>query len=188
MKLAIHQPAYWPWRGFLEKWRRADLLVVLDTVPYTRSNWQNRCRIPTPHGDQWLTVPVHGPGLLKDILIDGDRWRAKHARTLDWAMPRLSQRARDIYAQPWDRLADLDLATMRALEPDRPLALASRAFDEMPTERTARLVAICQHFGATTYLHGAGANAYMRPELFHDAGIALEAVVGVWPPYTALAT
>ena len=187
MRLAVHQPAYWPWRGFLEKWRQADLLVVLDTVSFTRGNWQNRCKLRTPHGDRWLTVPViHKAGqLLKDVQIAGDHWRRVHEKTLAWA-GLLTERAQRVYAQPWERLVDLDIATMEALVADRPWCLASK-LDVTETDPTERLVALCQRVGATTYLHGRGALSYMRPEPFTEAGIALELVSGDWPPYTALA-
>ena len=32
MKLAIHQPQYLPWLGYLAKWAAADAFVFLDTV------------------------------------------------------------------------------------------------------------------------------------------------------------
>jgi hypothetical protein len=38
---------------------RADRFVLLDTVQYKKNEWQNRNRIRTARGWQWLTVPVH---------------------------------------------------------------------------------------------------------------------------------
>ena len=57
--LAIHQPHYLPWLGYLAKWAAADVFVFLDTVQYVRNGWQNRNRIKTAAGPRWLTVPVH---------------------------------------------------------------------------------------------------------------------------------
>ena len=57
--VAIHQPHYLPWLGYLAKWAAADVFVFLDTVQYTKNGWQNRNRIKTATGPQWLTVPVH---------------------------------------------------------------------------------------------------------------------------------
>ena len=59
MKVAIHQPHYLPWLGYLAKWAAADLFVFLDTVQYEKSGYQNRNRIKTRDGPRWLTVPVH---------------------------------------------------------------------------------------------------------------------------------
>ena len=58
MRLAIHQPQYMPWLGYLAKWAAADLFVFLDTVQYEKNGWQNRNRIKTRDGVRWLTVPV----------------------------------------------------------------------------------------------------------------------------------
>ena len=57
--VAIHQPHYLPWLGYLAKWAAADVFVFLDTVQYSKNGWQNRNRIKTATGPQWLTVPVH---------------------------------------------------------------------------------------------------------------------------------
>ena len=59
MRLAIHQPHYLPWLGYLAKWASADVFVFLDTVQYEKNGWQNRNRIKTRDGAHWLTVPVH---------------------------------------------------------------------------------------------------------------------------------
>src|SRR5256885_17176030 len=59
MKLAIHQPQYLPWLGYLAKWAAADAFVFLDTVQYEKNGWQNRNRIKTAAGPRWVTVPVH---------------------------------------------------------------------------------------------------------------------------------
>ncbi|MBI3637246.1 MAG: WbqC family protein, partial [Candidatus Rokubacteria bacterium] len=47
MKVAIHQPHYLPWLGYLAKWAAADVFIVLDTVQYEKNGWQNRNRIKT---------------------------------------------------------------------------------------------------------------------------------------------
>ena len=58
MIVAIHQPQYLPWIGYFEKMDRTDAFVLLDTVQFKKNEWQNRNRIKTPEGWQWLTVPV----------------------------------------------------------------------------------------------------------------------------------
>ena len=59
MIVAIHQPQYLPWLGYFDKLRRADVFCFLDNVQYKKNDWQNRNRIKTAQGWQWLTVPVH---------------------------------------------------------------------------------------------------------------------------------
>jgi hypothetical protein len=58
MIVAIHQPQYLPWLGYFDKMLAADLFCYLDCVQFKKNEWQNRNRIKTAQGWQWLTVPV----------------------------------------------------------------------------------------------------------------------------------
>ena len=58
MKIAIHQPQYLPWLGYFDKLDSADVFIFLDTVQFKKHEWQNRNRIRTKDGWQWLTVPI----------------------------------------------------------------------------------------------------------------------------------
>jgi len=193
MRVAIHQPQYLPWMGLLEKWRAVDLLIILDTVQYERGGWQNRCRIRTPHGDRWLTVPVrrHSGPALDEILIADDAWRRIHRKTLAWAYPRLPVNEWDLFAQPWLRLAALTVASMTLLgrtyaKITTPMLLASDLPIPETENATGRLVSLCREVGARRYLSGVGGRAYVDEDQFRAAGIAVDYQDGHWPPYTAL--
>src|SRR5215471_17205476 len=58
MKVAITQPTYLPWLGYFDLVDQVDTFVFLDTVQFEKQSWQQRNRIKTPTGLQWLTVPV----------------------------------------------------------------------------------------------------------------------------------
>ena len=45
MIVTIHQPNFAPWTGFFDKMTKADVFVLLDTVPFTKGGFQNRVRI-----------------------------------------------------------------------------------------------------------------------------------------------
>ena len=57
MIVAIHQPHFLPWLGYLHRMSRADLFVLLDHVQFERRNYQNRTRIRIEDEARWLTVP-----------------------------------------------------------------------------------------------------------------------------------
>ena len=40
MKIAIHQPEHFPYMGYFQKIKMADLFIILDDVQYTKNNWQ----------------------------------------------------------------------------------------------------------------------------------------------------
>lgn len=73
--VAIHQPHYLPWQGYIDKLDTADVFVVLDCVQYEKGGWQNRNRVKIPDGAHWLTVPVKKNGGMQFIncRISGNR-------------------------------------------------------------------------------------------------------------------
>src|SRR5579864_5457599 len=86
MKVAISQPTYLPWLGYLDLIDQVDTFVLLDNVQFEKQSWQQRNRIKTPTGLQWLTVPVIFKGRfgqhIQDVEIRED-FAAKHLRALE---------------------------------------------------------------------------------------------------------
>jgi WbqC-like protein len=183
VRVAIHQPHYLPWLGYLAKWAAADLFVFLDTVQYEKNGWQNRNRIKTAEGARWLTVPVHARlgTRVAEVSLDVDQpWAKRHLRAIEtaygtapyWAAQR-DELAR-FYARPWERLAPLAAASAewlaRAAGVTTPVRLASSlAVDD--DDPTGRLVALCLAVGADTYLAGGHGARYMEAKRFTEAGI-----------------
>jgi len=185
MKVAIHQPQFLPWLGYLDKIDRADLFVLLDSVQFKKNEWQNRNRIRTAQGSQWLTVPVrHNFGQpIKDVRISQTTdWRAKHLKSLEMHYAQAAHREpalaglHALYRQSWDRLTDLNVAVLQWLLGEfgikTPLRLSSDM--RLPEDPTERLIEICRTVGATSYLAGAGARDYMDFKKFEAAGISVE--------------
>src|SRR3990167_7847459 len=56
MKIAINQPAYLPWPGYLDRIANADLFVVMDDTQFERGSLVNRNKIRDQHGWRWLMV------------------------------------------------------------------------------------------------------------------------------------
>ena len=184
--VAIHQPHYLPWLGYLAKLDRADCFVYLDTVQFEKNGWQNRNTIKGPQAPQWLTVPVRhrfGQPISEVAIAEraGD-WRRKHRQALGLyygkaphfaaAWPALEA----LYAEPYHRLADVAVASVDCLAALLGIpcpTLRASALGPLPDDPTDRLVAICQHTGAATYLAGASGLAYMDLDRFARAGIAV---------------
>ncbi len=203
MRVAIHQPHYLPWLGYVAKWAAADRFVFLDTVQYEKNGWQNRNRIKTRDGPRWLTVPVHARlgTAIRDVTLDAVQpWPGRHLRAIELAYARAPHLARyhddlrAFYARAWDRLAPLAAASAawlaRALGVTAPVTLASE-LDLGPAagaeaDATARLVAVCRAVGADTYLAGQHGAGYMDLAPFRAAGIAVEAQAYAHPVYTQL--
>lgn len=186
MRLAAHQPQYLPWLGYFDKMDRADLFVLLDTVQFKKNEWQNRNRIRTSTGWQWLTVPVHHrhPMSLRDVRIDDTSpWRRKHQEALRQCYAKAPHRdevlppLRGLLDHPFASLAELNTASVAALADllgvRTPLVLAS-SLEEVAPGKDGRLIDLCHRFRCDSYLAGAGGHDYMNLEVWRRAGITVE--------------
>jgi WbqC-like protein family len=196
--LAIHQPHYLPWLGYLAKWATADAFVFLDTVQYTKNGWQNRNRIKTAAGARWLTVPVRARlgTPLGEVAIDADQpWPSRHLRAIEEAYggaPHLGRHhdaLRRLYATRWTRLAPLAAASATWLASALGITTPVRRASELgvtASDATERLIALCVAVGADTYLAGRDGAIYMDAARFEDAGIRVLYQHYVHPVYAQL--
>jgi WbqC-like protein len=194
--LAALQPGYLPWVGYFDLIRRADIFVSYDHVQFDKHGWRNRNRIKCAHGAQWLTVPVRhkglGPQRLLDVTIDDARpWARKHVASLQQCyagaryagdyLPELAE----VLLRPWRNLVELDLAVAGLM--CSWLGLEDRVVRsselELHGNRSERLLDLCHRFGATRYLSGESAKAYLDVELFAAAGVAVEWQAYAFPAY-----
>lgn len=195
MRCAIVQPSYIPWRGSFDLIARADLFVFYDDVQYDHRGWRNRNRIKTPHGTRWLTVPVHPRRIpICEIeTVDSD-WPRRHLAALtrsygkaphfDEFRPWLER----VYAEPPRLLADftisLTLDILALLDIHTP-TLRSTSLN-VSGAKTERLLAVLRAVGATRYLSGPSARAYLDVELLERAGIEVEWMTYDVPEYPQL--
>src|SRR5688572_2479515 len=56
--VAIMQPTFLPWLGYLDLMDQVDTFVVYDDAQFSYQSWQHRNRIRTRSGLAWLTVPI----------------------------------------------------------------------------------------------------------------------------------
>ncbi|MDO8546440.1 MAG: WbqC family protein [Nitrospirales bacterium] len=192
--MAIHQPQYLPWLGYLDKLDRSDVFVLLDTVQFKKNEWQNRNRIRTAQGWQYLTVPVlhEFPQRLDQVRINNQTdWRRKHVQALETHYGKAPHYGRyaslflELLARDWERLSLLNEAVLSALAGafgiTTPIVKASQF--EAREEQTGRLVDLCKAVGADCYLAGAGGRGYMNLEGFQAEGIAVEVQDFMSPEY-----
>jgi hypothetical protein len=87
MRIAVSQPTYLPWLGYLDLIDQADIFVLLDNVQFEKQSWQQRNRIKGPTGLQWLSVPVVFRGRLgqpiNEVVIRDSGFPAEHLRAIE---------------------------------------------------------------------------------------------------------
>ena len=197
MIVAIHQPTFFPWLGYFDRMIEADCFVILDHVQFERRNYQNRTQILLEGEAKWLTVPVVQLSQ-KETIVDkrvdnppdttGDRWWGPNSfNTLKYAYRKAphfadyAPRLREIFEARWDKLVDLNLATLEfareALEIETPLVRSSEI--GAGGQRSQLLLNICTQLGASAFLGGMGGS---REYLDQDAFAAAKMGV-VWQEF-----
>ena len=178
MIVAVHQPQYLPWLGYFDKMRRADVFCYLNDVQYIKNEWQNRNRIKTVQGWQWLTVPVRYrfPEKINEVAINNTTgWQKKHLQALTTNYSRApyykSYRAifEETLSTEWEFISELNIHLLEALRTalnleEKPTVISSDL--DLRDEPNDRLIDICKALGADTYLAGEGGANYMDLERF----------------------
>jgi hypothetical protein len=187
MIVAIHQPHFLPWLGYLHRMMQAELFIVLDHVQFERRNYQNRTLFRMDNEARWLTVPVLQRSQKERITEkevdnrdEGPRgWGRNQYATLRYAyrdaafFELYAQALQQLLESRWQRLVDIDQASLeflrQALDIRTPLVRSS----ELGVEGTKGelILNLCRAAGGTTLLAGmGGSRGYLNIEEFtrHD--------------------
>lgn len=200
MIVAIHQPHFLPWLGYLHRMASSDLFVLLDHVQFERRNYQNRTMIRVNGEARWLTVPMVQRSQKERIVdkevdnrLNGAKgWAPGSFATLRHAYSRAPFFAdyapafERLFAQRWERLVDINQAGLdllrKAFGIGTPLARSS----EMAVEgmRGDLLLSICRAVGARTLLAGmGGSRGYLDVAAFASSGIQIVFHDWIHPEY-----
>lgn len=186
--VVISQPMFFPWVGFLEQMRLADVYVHYDDVQFSKGSFTNRVQIKTAQGSQWLSVPLKELSLgtlIRDTLMDDRKdWRKTHRTTLAQAYAKAPHRTEmlalvdEVYAGPAKTICELSVASLMAVHRYfgflKPTEFCFSSAMNLPGSGSQRVLAVVQACGGKTYLTGHGARRYLDHELFELAGVQVE--------------
>jgi hypothetical protein len=185
MKVAIHQPQFFPYPGFFHKLSMADAFVIMDDVQYDK-RFTNRNKILAPQGPTWLTVPIDkadkfSPNMAVKV-NNALPWREEHWKKITYSYKNsrwfglYKEYLQDLYSREHDTLFAFNLETIQVVM--KWLDISIPVFREsqlgVSGEGTQRLVNACKAMGADSYVSGVGGKSYMDEKLFADQGIALQ--------------
>jgi WbqC-like protein family len=191
MKVAIHQPHFLPWLGYLHRMAQVDLFVLLDHVQFERRNYQNRTMIRMNDEARWLTVPVVQRSRDERILdkevdnrLDGSKWWSpshfltlRHAYRESGFFAGYAAAFKALFETRWQRLVEVNQAALEVLREAfgirTPLARSSEL--AVQGARAELILNICRAVGADTLLAGmGGSRGYLDAAQFAQAGVRIE--------------
>ncbi len=192
VRVTIHQPEHLPWLGFFHKMSMSDVFVLLDNVPYSKNDFQNRNRIRakgSKDGWSWLTVPTLTKGRFGqkinavEINNADTSWKNRCWKSISFNYGQAKYFKdyqgyfHDLYCEnSWSKLVDLNVyiinALVKELEMEAELILASNL--GVSGSGTELLLSICQQLSADVYISGSMGKEYLDESIFHQYGIQVE--------------
>lgn len=185
-KIAILQSNYIPWKGYFDIINSVDEFVIYDEVQYTKNDWRNRNLIKSKDGMIWLTIPVLVKGnfyqKIKDTQIADKNWPLRHWKTICmcYANAPFFKTYRNIFEELYFNinskfLSEINLNFIEVVNKiiDIRTKISSSTDYEIGTGKTEKLIRICKQAGATEYISGPAAKAYIDENLFITNNVKL---------------
>jgi hypothetical protein len=191
----ISQPRLFPGLHYLHRMMAADVFVIFDTVQFNPRHEENRAKLLTPRGEEWLTVPMRRDSreqFIRDTRLDNAQPWAKRAvgtlQHLYGKAPHYDEFApmiRAILEAGHETLTDLDVASWQPAL--RLLGVTCRFVrsSELPVcgKGPRLLLDICKHLGADTYLSGGFGREYLDTDEFSREGVSVMFHEYAYRPY-----
>lgn len=187
-KIGIHQPEHLPWLGFIHKVMSVDEFVLLDNVQFRKKYFQNRNKIRTNRGEQWLTVPLkkkHSDQKINEIEISYDQdWQSKNLNLIKINYIKAKyfgeyfEDLKMIYKTEFGLLRDLNIELIKFIlqkfEIRTKLYVSSELLDDLGQGGTNVNLNICKKLNADVYLSGAFGKDYLDISKFEKEDIQVE--------------
>jgi hypothetical protein len=184
--VAIHQPNFAPYSGFFNKMASADVFVYLDDAPYSKNSFQNRNRILTKDGIQWLTVPVLTKGNYgsptNEIMINNQiPWKKKHLGNLQQNysdapfFKEIYAMIMSVYEESCASLVEFCSRILMSIREYLGITTATCNASDLSSQGTStqRLIELIRNVGGKSYISGQGGRNYIDETLFKENEIAL---------------
>ena len=185
-RIAVTQSNYVPWKGYFDVVGMVDEFILYDDMQYTKRDWRNRNRVKTAQGTIWLTIPIRSRGRRSQRIRDAEavdaRWNKRHWATLQhhYRKARFFSKYQEFFEPLYLGCEERLLSRInyrflteicKLLSISTPIRFSSDY--RVDGNRTERLVSICKQAGATEYITGPSAKAYLEEGLFEQEGLRL---------------
>ncbi|GAB3330353.1 WbqC family protein [Larkinella ripae] len=187
MTIAIMQPYFLPYIGYLQLMKAVDKFILYDDVAFINRGWINRNRLLLNGKDHLFTVPLKDASQNKRIrdveLGDDPKWRSKLLKTVEQAY-----RKAPFYTTVYpllEKIVNLEAGTIAALIGgslpvlneylgiQTEIVLSSTVYGNEDLKAQARILDICGREKATRYINPIGGQDLYDRQRFADEGVEL---------------
>ena len=182
MKVAIHQPHYFPWMGYFDKMAKVDKFIIMDDVQLEDSSVMVRNKFLENTGvEKLLSLNVDKKGYLEKKcrelnLKDWQKVRKKHSKFWYYNYknaPYLNEiwaKISCIFEKNYELLIELQMDIImifiELLNIKTEIVFQSSLKYDIETKKNDLVLELCQKIEADVYLSGNGAKKYMDDSTF----------------------
>ena len=159
--------------------------ILYDHVQYTERDWRNRNKIKTHQGMMWLTIPVRNnfPQKIKETVVSYPGWNRKHWKSIvrNYSRTKYFHNYRELFEELYLGQNEVSLgqinhrfltAICKILGINTKISW-SMDYHLIEGDKTEREVDLCKQAGATEFICGPRAKAYINEDLFKNEGMVL---------------
>jgi len=187
MKVAVMQPYFFPYLGYIQLMKAVDRFVFLDDVNYINRGWINRNRINRDGAPAWVTMPLVKASQNRRIneidIQPRESWLPKMRNALGHAYGESSYKEQGLavfdecMAPPDINLAGFLKASLQSLSQTLSIEtefLSASDFPPGELRGQERILDLCKTLGATTYINPPGGRELYDEAAFNSRDIELQ--------------
>lgn len=187
MTIAIMQPYFLPYIGYMQLMSAVDKFILYDDVAFINRGWINRNRLLINGQEYLFTIPLKDASqnkLINEVhLADDPKWRSKLLKTIDQGyrkapyygtvMP-LTEKIINFTTDSIAELIHVSLVELNHyLGLTTQLVASSSIYNNTHLKAQERILDICQQEKASHYINPIGGIELYNKSTFVDAGISL---------------
>ena len=173
----ISQPTFMPWIGWFDLVDQAKTMVLLDDVAFSKQTWQQRNKIRTNKGLEFITVPIKTSGRMGQKINECELSNVSFANKLFKTIRFNYRKSKHFYLV--DQIQQVFLEALN----DQRLFSLNKAFIgwmcnylgiktkiidasqlSIKGKRGEHVALICKHLGILKYLSPSGAEDYLKQD------------------------
>ncbi|MFH1161101.1 MAG: WbqC family protein [bacterium] len=174
--MTIHQPEHFPYLGFFQKMKTADLFIVLDNVQYKKNNWVNRnWFVDENNNKSFFTVTVESKAYHKsinEVLVSPDPvWKRK-------LLTKLSSHYKYDFSSIYEgeKLVDINMKGLEFCREKLDISVPMIMASSLPVTGTKSdlILNLLKEVNAIKYISGSFGKEYLELDAFNDNHIEVE--------------
>jgi hypothetical protein len=187
MRLAIMQPYFLPYIGYLQLMNAVDKFVLYDDVNYINKGWINRNRILVNGKDYLFTVPLKEASqnkLINEICLSDDpKWRGKLLKTFEQAYKKapfyltafaVTEKIINLEAEKLNEWLAAGFSVLADyLHIQTEIVSGSGVYHNTHLKAQERILDICRQENADHYINPIGGTELYDKPVFGASGIQL---------------